>query len=138
MAYDYGFTNDKERYDAAVAYRTAAIADGWNCEPTYGEHEAVERAARLTREGFVIQIISREKNVGKWNYEASVSIWGPDGLQIEPPERYDWNQIVANLKRCNHCHKVVDTTQRYSFAGRCCDKCLPEMRRVHEYPGWTR
>lgn len=26
---------------------------------------------------------------------------------------------------------------RFSFAGRACAACIPEMRRVHERPGWS-
>jgi hypothetical protein len=132
---DFGFTNEQNKYQRAVEYRKAAIADGWTCEPTYGEHEPVEQAAKLTRDGFTMQIITRTK-VGKWNYEASVNIWGPDGLGIEPPESYDWNQIVANLHRCSHCHKLVLETHRYSFAGRSCAECLPKLKAKHEKPGW--
>lgn len=134
MADEFGFTKDQEEYQAAVAFRTAAIADGWLCTATY-ENETTESAASLTREGFNMQLITR-RNVGKWSFQASVSIWGPDKLSILVPKVYNWNEIQAGLRRCNSCMKTDVETQRFSFAGRCCANCIQAMRTQHEYPGW--
>ena len=134
---DFGFTNDRASFEAAAAWRDAAVADGWSVQPTYGAHEGVERAAKLTRDGFVAQVITRTK-VGKWLYEASVSVWGPDGLAVAPPNAYDWSAIVAATKRCSYCKAPDVETERVGFAGRCCAACLPAVRQCVERPGWDR
>jgi hypothetical protein len=135
---EFGFTNDWNDYQAVVDYREAAIADGWSCEPTYGRDESMERAAKLKRDGFVMHVISRVGTPGTFKYEAQVTIWGPDGLQINPSKVYDWQAIQAAVKTCNSCGRVGVETKRYSFAGRCCDDCLPAMQKKHEYAGWTK
>lgn len=134
---DFGFTNDIGRLDAANAYREAAIADGWSCTATYG-NEPVERAASLVKGGFKMGILARDRRgePSKWKAEVSIDIWGPDGLVVKPPDEYDWAKIQAGVRTCNSCGATNVDTQRYSFAGRCCAKCLPEMRRKHERPGW--
>jgi hypothetical protein len=78
----------------------------------------------------------REKK-GKWAYEASISIWGPDGMAVGVPELYEWGAVKAGLRTCNACGKTDVETFRFSFAGRCCNDCIPAMRKKHEYPGWT-
>lgn len=84
-----------------------------------------------------MMILTRDPAGGsKWKYEAEVNIWGPDKLAIRPPATYDFAAIQAAQTTCSHCKKTGVKTQRYSFAGRCCEACLPEMRRKHEGPGW--
>src|SRR5271157_489350 len=92
---EYGFTNARIWYDRAVAWRDAAVANGWSIVPTYGDHEPVKRAARLEREGFTCQILTRDNSteVRKYAFEASVSVWAPDGLSILVPNVYDWNAV---------------------------------------------
>ena len=133
----FGFTNDKAEYDRVVAFRMAAIADGWTLAPTY-EHEPAESHATMSSDGFKAHVKARIKQPGeKWKYETEVSLWGPDGLHIPTPEVYSMDTLVEALRVCPKCKaKDVDTV-RYSFAGRCCNVCLPEMRRRHEYPGWA-
>ena len=137
----FGFTNDDAKFQAVADWFDAAIADGWLAEQTY-KHEPLERAARLRRDGFTAQILRRSeangRKPGKWKYEAMVSLWGPDRLAINPPFPYDMTAIIAGLRTCNACGATDVETQRYSFAGRCCAECRPEMARKHEYPGWTR
>ena len=137
---DFGFTNDIGRLEAADVYREAAIADGWACSPTYDGSEQMGRASTLTKDGFEMSILSRDRREmpGKWKFEASISIWGPDRLSIKPPGQYDWEKIKAGIRTCNSCGAKDVATHRYSFAGRSCDKCLPEAKRVHEHDGWTR
>lgn len=135
---DFGFSNDRSHLDSVVAYRDAAVADGWSIRGTYEPSESVERAARLQRDGFVMQVLTRdnsERAHGK-KFEASVHIWGPDGLAVTPPPLYDFAEIAARTRVCSACKKRDVDTERYSFAGRCCAECLPEMRRRHERPGW--
>ena len=131
---DFGFSNDLARLDAAKRYRDAAVADGWQIKPTYGDQE---RESTLDRDGFSMMILTRGGTPnGKWKCEASVNIWGPDRLSIMPPDKYDWGAIVGNQTKCNACGKSGVETTRYSFAGRCCEACLPRMQREHEYNGW--
>ena len=147
---EFGFTNDDKVYREVVAFRDAAIADGWVHRPTY-ESEPEERACRLSRGGFTMQILTRSRDNevldpsrgyhhsihGKWKYEAQVNIWGPDGLCISPGSPvYDMERIKAGLRRCDACGAKDVETQRYSFAGRCCAKCRPEMAAKYEKPGW--
>ncbi len=137
-----GFTDDKTVYDQVIKFKQDAITDGWSARATYENHESIERACTLEKNGFTMMILSREgtgtvRQPGKWQYEALVSIWGNDGLAITPPAAYDWQAIVRGMRHCNNCGKDDVATQRYSFAGRCCKDCLPEMRKEREYPGWT-
>ncbi len=133
---DFGFTNDKEQYDAAIAFRKDAVKDGWSIKPTYITLESIDRASTLEKEGFKCSILTRT-NIGKWKYQASVAIWGSDGMVISAPFKYDWNVIKAGLRRCNTCKKEDVDVFCVGFAGRVCKECLPEQRKKHEYPGWT-
>jgi hypothetical protein len=128
-------------FQKAIEFRTAAIADGWVVKPTY-DHEPVESAASLKHpEGFTMLIITREHNLKlypnvKTKYEIDISIWGPDGLAIDVPLKYNMLDIRAGVLMCSNCKRVVPKTVRYSFAGRCCEECLPELRKRFEKPGW--
>jgi len=135
MSNEFGFTNDQEELNAAVAWREAAIKDGWIIEPTY-KLEPMESHASLKKEGFHATVMARIKTSGRWKYEAQVSVWGPDRLAIRPPRIYSWEAIVAGLNTCNVCGNTGEMFS-YSFAGRCCENCLPDMKKKHEYPGWT-
>lgn len=129
---DFGFTNDQKQYDEAIAFRDALRGDGWTCsqrdktDDTYTSH---------SKSGFAVQVVSRAK-AGKWKYEAQVSAWAPDGMSLRVPTVYDFSKLAAGIRHCNRCHADDVETHRFSFAGRCCEKCLPEARRVAEYPGW--
>lgn len=133
---DFGFTNDENRYNSAVAYREAAKADGWDCKPTYEDMESVECAARLTREGYVMSIITR-KNVGKWKYQATVHIWNPGGAAVMPPATYSWEEINANSTKCHFCQTSGVKLFGVGFAGLACGTCLPAARKKLEYGGWN-
>lgn len=133
----FGFTNEDDHIESVRAFVAAAVADGWSIEPTYGS-EPVTSAARLQKAGYMGQALMRVKDKpSKWKYEAQISLWGPDGLAIKPPCPYDWNAITAGTTRCSACGADGVKTVRYSFAGRCCESCLPKMREQHERPGWT-
>jgi hypothetical protein len=135
----FGFTNDPQHKELADAYRQAAIADGWQCAPMFS-NEPVESAAELIRDGFTMQILTRETrgNANKWRYQVTVSIWGSDGLVIKPPDTYNWDSIKAGMRTCNVCDKTDVDTERYHFAGRCCADCRTEMARRYESPGWCK
>jgi hypothetical protein len=120
---------------AALAWREAAISDGWESRPTY-QHEDEISAFRLTREGFIIQGLARpatKDTVGS----GELSGWGPDGLHIPVGEIYDWEALNRAVYTCGYCQKNTVKTSRIGFAGRCCEECLPTMRTRIETPGWT-
>jgi len=135
---EFGFTNNKIWYERAVAWREAAVADGWSIRPTYEKHEPVERAAQLMKEGFACQILTRDNSTEKRKYafEATVNVWAPDGMSILVPDVYDWQAIKAAVRTCSACGASDVDVHRYSFAGRCCEKCLPELKAKYEKPGW--
>lgn len=119
-----------------IAWRLAAIEDGWNIEPTY-KHEPVERAATLRKDGWVASTISRPPGSPRPSSKGtnSINVWGPDKLQIQPAIPYSWDALVAGLRTCHNCGaQDVDTT-RYYFAGRICLECRKILK---ERPGWTR
>lgn len=119
----------------AIAWREAALADGWTIEPTYQQHEPMETAFKMHRDGFLVQGLARPPSATMLG-TGEIHCWGPDGLAIHAGEIYDFAALQADLRICHNCAKADVDTMRYSFAGRCCAECLPEMRRVHEQPGW--
>lgn len=131
-------SNNQSDLDRVREYREAAIADGWECSPLY-RTEDMDRASRLTRDGFVMHVITRDQRGtgSKFGFDVSLAAWGLDGLSIKLPRPYPgMDAIVDASKRCHNCGGPGGT-ERYSFAGRCCAACLPEMRKRHEYPGWN-
>jgi hypothetical protein len=137
---DFGFTDDESMWLAVQHWRDAALADGWSIAPTYGDHEPVESAARLTRPGgWVVQVLSRDRReTGRGKaFEATIHAWGPDGLAVTPPPIYDFAAMQSGLRTCLACGATDVATQRVNFAGRVCITCLPEQRRLTERPGWT-
>jgi hypothetical protein len=127
------YSNNQSQYDKVVSFRDAAIADGWTVRENYPSSSGIEN---LEKSGFKMMVVLRQ-NIGKWKFEAEISIWGPDGLSIKLSETYSMESIVAGLLTCNECGKTGVETERYSFAGRCCKECLPAMQKKHEYSGWT-
>lgn len=130
----------RDNFMRVLEWRDAALDDKWEPAPIY-ENEDISRAMILEKEGFKAHIISRDipvpkPNWGKRRYGAEITIWGADRLQIFVPRKYDWEFIQDAVRICLACRKTDVDTQRYSFAGRCCKECLPEMRKKHEYPGW--
>jgi hypothetical protein len=130
----FGFTNDESQWNAANAYREAAIKDGWDVSQL--SSEPIESWCKLERLGFVTHVLARVLIGCKWKYQAMVSIWGPDGLAIPAPKTYDWSAISSGTTQCMSCGKAGVEIHRFSFAGRCCADCLPAMREQYEYPGW--
>lgn len=129
----FGLTNNPVWHSRAIAYRTAAVADGWIAKDDTNEH--------FTKDGWTMHVLSRdegEERRGFYRYHASVTIWAPDRLQIMPPDIYDWQAIQAGIRTCNYCHKTDVETERVGFAGRSCADCLPARRAISERPGWTR
>ena len=136
MANEFGLTNEEQELNEVTAFREAAIADGWDAKPGSAA-ELIEDYAHLTKEDFAMHVVSR-RNVGKWKFQAELNIWGPDGLAVGLLSPiYNWEEIKGGLRRCNECGKQDVETQRYSFAGRCCEECRPKLAAQYEKPGWT-
>jgi hypothetical protein len=132
--------NNIEHLQQVQKFRDDAVKDGWSIKPTYN-HESVESASHLYKDGFVISILTRTNDLRLYPnvnnlYEVEISIWGPDGLAIEPPREYDMKKIIDGMRFCKYCGKTDVDTFRYSFAGRCCKECLPALREEYEQPGW--
>lgn len=138
-ASEFGFSNNVADLEAVREWVKAAVADGWSIEPTY-QTEPQESAATLDKNGFRAMVLMRDRGENhdrRYRYEAKVSAWGPDGLAINVPARYDFTLIEKAVRRCGQCGRENVDTQRVGFAGRVCAPCLPEARKKHEYPGWT-
>lgn len=124
---NFGMTNDINVYNAAIAYREAVIADGWVPKRDDGEN--------YTKSGYSIMILSRT-DVGRFKYQASVHLWCPQGIAINPPNEYSWDKIVLGLRVCGKCKAEDVDTFRVGFANRVCKSCLPSERTRLEYRGW--
>lgn len=120
------------------AWRDAAIADGWKIAPTY-DHEPVERACHLMREGFVVSMLLREPRNGERWPVVSISAWCPKGISLDFALRttYDWPSLIAATRTCPVCGtKDVDTV-RVGFANRSCAACRPAVAAKIEVGNWT-
>ena len=110
----------------AIAWREAAIADGWQCRPTY-DHEPMEQAFRMTKDGFIVLGLARPET-----HEAcgsgEISAWGPDGMHIPAGETYDWPALKRAVETCQYCGAFPCKTERVAFAGRACEECGPKQR----------
>ena len=138
-ASEFGFSNNAVDLESVRRWVADAVADGWEISPTY-QTEPVESAATLDRDGFRVMALMRDRGENRdrrYRYEAKVSAWGPDGLAISVPAKYDFALVEKAVRRCGECGNEDVDTQRVGFAGRVCARCLPEARKKHEYPGWT-
>lgn len=115
---------EREKFIALCReWRDAAIADGWSVEPTY-QHESVDRAFKLRRDGYVVQGIAREGDE-RTLPSAELHIWCPRGIAIPPPAAYDFEAIKKSEQTCGYCGDYPVQTQRVAFANRACEKCGP-------------
>lgn len=113
-----------------------AVNDGWTVRPTYGDHEPVETAFTLERDGFHISGLARpgtEKSLPI----AAIHIWGPDKLAIKPPLIYDMEVIRRGAETCSECGAYPIATECVGFAGRYCGPCAGIVRPLVETPGWA-
>ena len=113
-----------DKLEASRNFRDAAVADGWFIEPTYGTSESVDHAARLQKDGYIMQVITRPP-AERTNGSASVHIWGPDGLAIATPNVYSFEELKKSTRRCQYCKAEDVQTDRVGFAGRACLTCAP-------------
>ena len=121
------------------AFLEAAVADGWIATESYPGHEPLKQAFTLNKDGWIVHGLARPKGWAHYTRDcADLVAWGPDRLQIVMPKTYSAEAMQAGLRTCQNCGATDVETQRYSFAGRCCAACRPEMARLTEYPGWTK
>ena len=120
----------------ARTYRDDAIADGWDAEPMY-QQEAFERAARLQRDGWVMNVFARPPKE-KFRGDVNVTIWGPDGLsvRISFPTAYSMAYLIGELRCCPECGAKNVNTYRVAFSNRCCAACRPALKAKLERAGW--
>ncbi len=123
------FKPDAQEMKRVQDFRDAAIKDDWLIEPTYPGYEDMSYASSLSKDGWNMMILTRPN-------EASIDIWAPDKMSITVPKEYNFEEIKRMVRHCENCGADDVDTQRYSFAGRCCANCRPEMAKKHEYPGW--
>lgn len=117
------------RIERVRTWRDAALQDGWAIAPTY-EHESIETAFRLTRDGFVVSAIARSER------GSAIDAWGPDGLALDVPDTYDMAALIAGLRTCSFCGAMDVATQRVAFCNRSCAACAPAAKQRLETPGW--
>lgn len=109
-----------------------ALADGWvETDRGWENYYILERegwAAHINTNSVALR--GRERiTVG------SVTVWGPDELQILVPVHYNWQWMQDALKICEECGHVGETV-RLGFAGRVCPECRKKLVDKVEYPGW--
>lgn len=132
---EWGYTNSDEHIEAVRQFVKDAIADEWLQEKYY-DSETLDQSCKLYKNGFEVSVLTRNLNGSRWKYQASINAWADDGLAIRLPLRYDWKVFENAKTTCNICLATNVQTQRYSFAGRCCENCISDARKEHEYPGW--
>lgn len=114
---EFGYSDSQKQFDDCVQWRKDAVADGWEIKPTYGDHESVESAAELKRDGFVALVLTR-LNRGKWKFEAIVNLWAPDRRHMATTFPYSWQAIKSAFDKCHH---EMD-------AGKNVGRCLTEYK----------
>ena len=138
-------SNDRTDHDCVVAWRDAAIADGWILEAVFAG-EPAESYGQIKRDGFTGHICAREKTKmeqyfpktshGKWEYHSAVSLWGPDGVSVITPFPYSSDAITKGPRHCEVCGKDDVETVRVAFCNRACVACAPALRAKLETRGW--
>lgn len=123
--------------DQIVKWKADAIADGWELTPTY-QHESVDRACSLRRDGYHAMLLTRDPIDGHWdtNPEYTIHCWCPKGIALQVPAIYSFAALVANQHVCGECGQVRSQTRRVGFANRVCDECYPKAKAQYEKPGW--
>lgn len=77
--------------------------------------------------------LAREYEEGQYTDSLSVGSF---------PPLTGFMEVIDECRRLvNYCpvcgkHVPLSEQEQYSFAGRCCAECLPEMQKQYEQPGW--
>lgn len=125
--------------EQAIAFRDAAVDDGWTIKPTYDDHEPQDSAATLERDGWHMLVLTRTdpKFLVGSKPEASLSLWGPDKMHVETPAEYSMEALERGLRDCGYCDRKDVDTFHVAFASRVCAVCLPEQKRTQEWVSAT-
>lgn len=105
-----------ERTRAIVAWRNAALEDGWVLIPKF-PGVPWKQACTLHREGFVTLCVTRN---GPGD---TLTIWGPDGLQVPTPNPYNWKEMMTGLNICLFCGNETEDPRKLGDGGRACPDC---------------
>lgn len=99
------------RVETILAYKEAAIADGWAIDAT--------DTNRLTKSNCSMYVVAFDDG----EFEIAVAnIWGADGLAIaRTSDVYSWEDIVAGHYTCGVCNKTGVKTYKIGVAGRVCE-----------------
>ena len=127
-----------ERGDCSLLLDT----NGGNCIEVLCRIEDIGEETRGKRIGLLI--VPYEREIAIWTaiecregeIDGGMSVCEID--DIHTPLDTIIAKAKAEMNKCPVCGKAIPITkqERFSFAGRCCPDCLPEMKRQHEYPGW--
>lgn len=138
------YSNDISDHRSVVAWRDAAMTDGWKLESVYSDEPAISYG-RITKDGYKGNVCARvtsemktriKHHTNKWAFNSEIHLWGPDGLAITAPFPYSWSAILSNATKCDECEEVGVVTLRVAFCQRVCATCLPTARAKYETPGW--
>lgn len=90
-----------------------------------------------------LYICPRKRGIDVWEaIERNGSIYSGKNIINDLNGSCSLSDVVGKartaMETCPVCGKVVPykDQKRYSFAGRCCPECLPEMQKKYEQPGW--
>lgn len=127
-----------------VAWRAAALADGWTMGPRYAAHEPIEQAFELRRDGFHVVGLLRgdvsqypPRPIAPEGGYYSLVGWCPKGIALELPLTYDMAAVIAGERICAVCHAEDVDTFKVAFADRACAKCRPDLKAKLETANWA-
>lgn len=113
-------------------WRDVLLADGWDVEAICRNKCLPDASLRFERDGWKIEIYRLTDSAAE-----DIMAWGPDGMALELPESYNFEQMEANLLLCHRHGDYVEETVRLGFSERVCRPCRQEYRAGVEYPGWN-
>ncbi len=123
-------------------WKTAALADGWAIKPTYGEHESVDRAASLEKDGYnegsIPEKLQKKPEASRdGESQGQLHYYLRSSLDLESPVTTPGFSRRSEIpKLCSECGQVKPQTSRVGFANRVCDDCKPAAKAKYEKPGW--
>ena len=124
---------------AALAWRKAAMADGWISSATYN-HEVEEQAFTLRHpEGFHALGLARPPDAvrGLTRWVGRIHAWAPDGIHVPAGDVYDMAALRRAVQTCEFCKQHPVKTVRLAFVNRACVPCAETKRAEYEPPGWS-
>lgn len=94
--------------------------------------------------GFFVSSYDKGRDITAWvAYQDKYGIRGSSQIgEYSADEIENLDDFLKTLENdadvCPVCHERVgrENMRSFSFAGRCCEKCLPEMKKKYEPNGW--